>query len=147
MRRRRIDPLRGAGALCAALLALDAAAAVRDEEPVEPEQAFPVAAASSTRNAVELRFAIRDGYYLYAERFRVAAEGLAPGAPRAPESIEKEDAFVGRTRILKGDARVVVPLLLPAPPGEYTLEVTAQGCAEQRVCYAPFTQSVRVHLP
>ena len=118
-----------------------------DDEPLEPEAAFPLSAPAAEPGHVELRFAIRDGYYLYSNRFRIEVEGLAAGPVRIPEGIEKDDAFVGKSRVLRGDVRLVLPLTQPPSKGEYPIRVTAQGCADQRVCYAPFTQVVRVRYP
>jgi len=97
--------------------------------------------------AVDLRFAIRDGYYLYRERIRVEAPGLAAGTIVLPEGVTKDDPFVGRSRILRGSATVRLPLASPPAAGDYVLRVTAQGCAENRICYAPFTQLVPIALP
>ena len=125
---------------------LGLAAIAHDEEPVEPEVAFPLTA-SALAGGVELRLGIREGYYLYANRFRVDAPGLPGAELRIPAGVEKDDAFVGKSRILKGDVALLLSVPSSITPGEYEIRVTAQGCAEQRVCYAPFTQSVRVRLP
>ena len=127
--------------------AFGAAMSSIDDEPLEPEMAFPLSAAVAEPDHVELRFAIRDGYYLYSNRFRIEAEGLATGPARIPEGLEKHDAFVGKSRVLRGDVRLVLPLTEPPRKGEYPIRVTAQGCADERVCYAPFTQVVRVRYP
>jgi thiol:disulfide interchange protein DsbD len=122
------------------------AAAIPADEPLEPELAFPLVA-GKVAAGVELRFNVREGYYLYANRFRVEAPGFPEVRLRIPDGIDKDDAFVGRSRILKGDVTLLLTLPASISPGEYEIHVTAQGCAEQRVCYAPFTQSAMVRLP
>ena len=126
-----------AGALAAPIVA---------DEPLEPEVAFQLTA-RPVAAGVELRFNVREGYYLYANRFRVEAPGLPYAGLRIPEGIEKDDAFVGKSRILRGEAVLLMPFAAPTPPGEYDIRVTAQGCADQRVCYAPFSQTARVRIP
>jgi len=145
--------MRGRALVC--LMVLGAAASVAaalTDEPLEPEKAFVlsatlVKAGGATPSAIDLRFRIEKGYYLYRDRFKVEAPGLDVAAPRIPKGIEKDDPFVGRSHILKGSATLRVPLRGAPRNGEYELRVTAQGCAEDRICYAPFTQSVRITLP
>jgi thiol:disulfide interchange protein DsbD len=119
------------------------------EEPLDPEKAFPASARAVPGTGVEINFRILDGYYLYRDRFRVSVEpaGLPLGAIVAPAGERKDDPFIGPTEILKRSARVQVPFTGSAKPGSYLLKVTAQGCAEDRVCYAPFTQLLRVSIP
>ena len=143
---------RAAGAVLALVFAGAAFAAPRDEAPVEPEAAFPLDArlVRDRRDrplGVDLRFGIRDGYYLYKDRFRIEAGDLPAGAVVVPPGIEKHDPFVGPARIFRKAATLRLPFKSPPPPGEYTIRVTAQGCAEDRVCYAPFTQSARIRVP
>lgn len=133
-------------------LAVASQAASTDDEPLEPERAFPVSAAVVTNRqakllGVDLRFAIADGYYLYKDRFRVEAKGLPVGALVLPVGVEKEDPFVGRSRIFRKVTTLRLPFRTKPAAGDYALRVTAQGCAEERVCYAPFTQVVRISIP
>ena len=69
------------------------------------------------------------------------------GTPTLPAGIDKDDPFIGPSKILKGEGTVRLPLQGHAVAGEHAVRVTAQGCAEGRICYAPFTQVVRVVLP
>lgn len=119
------------------------------EEPLEPEKAFPltVQLAPGANPGVHLRFDIAPGHYLYRDRFHVEVPGLPAGAPEVPAGIQKDDPFVGPTVILKGEAVVRVPFVGSVRPGRHKVKVTAQGCAEDRLCYAPFTQSGEVIIP
>ena len=133
--------------LAVVVLGLPARAAPPSDEPLEPEQAFPVDARVRAEG-IDLAFRIADGYYLYGSRFRVEAErGLPVGPPQLPRGEPKDDPFIGRTEILRRAATIHLPFTGGARPGTYVLKVTAQGCAEDRVCYAPFTQVIRVTLP
>ena len=117
-------------------------------EPLEPEKAFRLSARPAPdREAIVLHFSIEEGYYLYRDRFKVEAANLPVGTVVLPDGIEKDDPFVGRARILTRSAALRLPLTASVKPGTYRLKVTAQGCAEERVCYAPFTQTVTVRWP
>lgn len=135
------------------------AVAAYTDEPLDPEKAFPVTArlvapvagdaGNGPRHGIDLAFRVPDGYYLYTRRFKVAVrpEGLSLGPLAVPPGIAKDDPFIGPTEIHKKDVTLHLPFTATASPGAYTLEVTAQGCAEDRVCYAPFTQSLRFDIP
>jgi thiol:disulfide interchange protein DsbD len=144
--------IRPLAAAIASSLAFAAHGAPAGDEPLEPEKAFPASATVVTNRqakplGVDLRFAIADGYYLYKDRFRVEAEGLPVGPLVLPVGDEKEDPFVGRSRIFRKVTTLRLPFKAKPPRGDYDLRVTAQGCAEERVCYAPFTQVVRIAIP
>ena len=136
-------------ALLAGLAAFTAAASSHIlAEPLEPERAFRLSARpAADRESIELHFSIEDGYYLYRDRFKVEAAGLPAGALVVPDGIEKDDPFVGRARILTRSVALRLPLTASVKAGTYRVRVTAQGCAEERVCYAPFTQTVVVRWP
>jgi thiol:disulfide interchange protein DsbD len=143
--------LRRVAALAAVVCGAVFAAGV-DDEPLEPERAFPLEArlvsdGTGAPRVIELRFTIRDGYYLYGDRFRVESPGLPVGRLAVPDGAVKDDPFVGKTRILRGAASLRLPLQSRPAPGDYVLVVTAQGCAENRICYAPFTQSAHLTFP
>lgn len=133
--------------ILAFVTALACAAPIPDE-PLDPEKAFP-ATATLTPQGIDLAFTIVDGYYLYGDRFRVDvdAPGLPLGPARVPKGEVKDDPFIGRTEILRRQAVLRLAFTAKPGPGTYVLKVTAQGCAEDRVCYTPFTQVVRVTVP
>jgi thiol:disulfide interchange protein DsbD len=127
-------------------------AATATDETLEPEQAFPVTArlaAKPGKPGIELVFRIADSYYLYANRFKVEAEPgpLELGTLQVPRGIAKDDPFIGRTEIFRKSVRLRLPFAQAPRAGTYVLKVTAQGCAENRLCYAPFTQPVTVRIP
>jgi thiol:disulfide interchange protein DsbD len=131
----------------AVALPVTALAAPVPGEPLEPEKAFPVAAILAS-GGIDLVFRIPEGYYLYGDRFRVEPDpGLPVGPARLPQGVEIDDPFIGRTRILRGSAVLHLPFTGGARAGTYRIRVTAQGCAEEKVCYAPFTQDARVRIP
>lgn len=138
-------PFRHSAALAALLACMAPAGATETAEPLDPEKAFPVSA-RVVPSGVDIDFRIAGGYYLYKDRFRVEAPTLPVGKPILPEGTPVEDPFLGRTEILLGAARLHLPFTATPAPGSYSLKVTAQGCAKDRLCYAPFTQIVTVRV-
>ena len=90
------------GALLACLLPPAAHAA----DFLDPEDAFKFSAAiSDDGSAVEARFSIADGYYLYRERFGFAAsDGAQLGVPQYPTGkIKFDETFNRQLEIYRGD--------------------------------------------
>ncbi|HZD20861.1 MAG TPA: protein-disulfide reductase DsbD domain-containing protein, partial [Burkholderiales bacterium] len=106
---------------------------------LEPEQAFRFSAREAD-GAVEVRFAIADGYYLYRDRLRFEATGnVQLGKPQFPEALPHKDEFFGDMPIYRNDVRIRVPL---RGDGSYELKVVSQGCADAGVCYVPMESHV-----
>ena len=104
---------------------------------LEPEKAFRFSARMLDPSTVEVSFAIADGYYMYRERFRFAAEGNAQvklGAPELPSGQKHKDEFFGEMEIYRKAVRVLLPV---QGEGTFELKVTSQGCADVGVCYVP----------
>jgi thiol:disulfide interchange protein DsbD len=129
--------------VAAAGLSLDA-----PRELLDAQEAFRVSARALGGREVELEFRIADGYYLYRDRLRFAAGSGKPLAGiEIPRGEIRQDAFFGRTETFRDRVRIRVTV----PPGEaakesVTLKVTSQGCADAKVCYAPFEQTVSVRM-
>ena len=104
------------------------------DELLEPEKAFRFSARALDAGSIEVRFAIADGYYMYRDRFKFAAEGARLGAPQLPPGLKHKDEFFGETEIYRKEARFRLPL---AGKGRVELMVTSQGCADIGVCYVP----------
>ena len=67
------------------------------DELLEPEKAFRFSA-RVLDGAVEVRFAIAEGYYLYRDKFRFSAEGnpsVAFGTAELPRGARHRDEFFG----------------------------------------------------
>ena len=116
------------------IVGLLAAAAACAADLLEPEQAFRFSAREAD-GAVEVRFAIADGYYLYRDRLRFEASGnVQLGKPELPAAIPHKDEFFGDMPIYRNEVRIRVPL---RGEGSYELKVVSQGCADAGVCYVP----------
>ncbi|MCE7033384.1 thioredoxin family protein [Lysobacter sp. GX 14042] len=134
-------------ALCAALLLLPAtAAAVSPDDLLPVDEAFRLQASAAGPGAIELRWEIADGYYLYRHRTSAeAGEGFDAGALRLPDGIAHEDEFFGPVETYRDQLVATLP---GTPRGTgTTLTVKYQGCADLGICYPPQTRTVEVALP
>ena len=133
--------------LIALLLVAAPAVHAASEELLEPEKAFRFSAQALDSGTAEIRYRIADGYYLYRERFRFAAEpaSVTLGSPQFPEGEIHEDKFFGKQVTYRREVRILVPLAA-AGADRVKLSVTSQGCADIGVCYVPQVQSAELRL-
>jgi thiol:disulfide interchange protein DsbD len=111
---------------------------------LDPEQAFRFSARAVDGGAVEVRFAIADGYYLYRDRLRFSAEGNARlGQPALPAGIPHKDEFFGEMPIYRGNVSIRLPV---KGEGRLDLKVVSQGCADAGVCYVPMESKASLQL-
>jgi len=111
------------------------------QDLLEPEKAFRFSA-RPLEGAVEVRFQIADGYYMYRERFQFDGQGL--GKPEFPHGIAHRDEFFGEMQIYRKDVRIRLPVQNPS--GALELKVTSQGCADVGVCYVPMESRASLRL-
>jgi thiol:disulfide interchange protein DsbD len=115
------------------------------DELLEPEKAFRF----STRvleGAVEVRFAIADGYYMYRDKFRFSAEGnpaVQLGAAELPRGARHKDEFFGETETYRRQVTIRIPA---QGEGRFELKVVSQGCADVGVCYVPMESAASLQL-
>src|SRR5882762_6929909 len=117
------------------------------DDLLEPDKAFRFSARALDARTVEIRYGIADGYYLYRERFRFAAEpaSVTLGPPQFPKGQVHEDKFFGRQEIYRKEVRIRMPVEAGGAEG-LKLLVTSQGCADLGVCYVPQVQSADLRL-
>ena len=128
----------------AASFAASFAGPARADDFLDPSVAFRFSA-SEVPGAVDIRFNIADGYYLYRERFAVAVKsGTATlGEPQLPAGHVKFDqTFQKNVETYRQSVVVHVPV--KAASGPFELAVTSQGCADAGICYPPDTHVYRV---
>jgi thiol:disulfide interchange protein DsbD len=121
--------------LCLAL-ATPLASAAATEELLEPEKAFRFSARALGPDALEVSFAIAEGYYMYRERFKFEAQNARLGAAELPRGLRKRDEFFGDTEVYRNEVHIRVPVAAGAAD-PLQLAVTSQGCADLGVCYVP----------
>src|SRR5262245_29126220 len=133
--------------LLAFMLVLAPAAHAASDELLEPEKAFRFSAQILDSGNAEIRYRIADGYYLYRDRFRFAAEAgsVTLGSPRFPEGEIHEDKFFGKQVTYRRDVRILLPIAA-AGSDRVRLLVTSQGCADIGVCYVPQVQAADLRL-
>jgi len=129
--------------MLALALSLLAAAQASSRDLLEPEKAFRFSA-RPVDDAVEVRFAIAEGYYMYRERFRFEAQGAVLGKPEFPQGIAHRDEFFGEMQIYRKEVRIRVPVRNTG--GSVALKVTSQGCADVGVCYVPMDSTATIRL-
>jgi thiol:disulfide interchange protein DsbD len=115
------------------------------DQLLEPEKAFRFSAAA-VDGGVEVRFAIADGYYMYRDKFRFAAEGnpgVRLGNPELPAGARHKDEFFGEVETYRKEVRIRIPV---DGEGRFDLKVTSQGCADVGVCYVPMESHASLQL-
>src|SRR6267378_2884756 len=88
------------------------ARAANADDLLEPDKAFRFSARALDARTVEIRYGIADGYYLYRERFRFAAEpaSVTLGQPQFPRGQVHEDKFFGKQETYRKEVRIRLPL-------------------------------------
>jgi len=107
------------------------------EEPLPPEDAFRFSARMVDAKTIEARWQITDGYYMYRDKFRFAADGGSLGAPTLPAGKIKEDEIFGKVETYRKEVKVLLPVEATGP---VTLKVASQGCWDGGICYPPLNQ-------
>ncbi|HIP53681.1 MAG TPA: protein-disulfide reductase DsbD, partial [Chromatiales bacterium] len=124
-------------------------ATVAEEDFLLPDQAFQVSASAKNSDAIEIRWDIADGYYLYRNKFsfRNDSPEVALGEPEYSPAEVKKDPFFGEVEVYHNQAVVRLPIEHKGDTPILTIKTRSQGCAEQGICYPPHEQIVRVELP
>ena len=149
----RIEKMAALAAAALLLLApWNVVRAIDFDEVRDFEEVFVLSVDAPARDRIELRWAIEDGFYLYNNKFlqfRSATEGVALGEPQIPPGKRGFDELLGEdVEKYHGELRVTLPLESVAPGIETVqLNVRAQGCMEDVLCYPPTAQRVEVRLP
>jgi thiol:disulfide interchange protein DsbD len=116
-----------------------------------PDEVFHVSGTADGPTTVRLHWTIRDGYYLYRSRIKVADSGGSTplGALRLPQGIIKVDPYFGREQIYRNQVTglLAIDRARAGVPADLALRVTYQGCADAGLCYPPITKTVDVRLP
>lgn len=134
-------------ALLGLLVPTGAAAQIDPDDLLPVGEAFDLdASVGSDQSAIDLTWAIADGYYMYrhAFLFEPVGESLQLGTPEIESGQAYTDEFFGEVEIYRGSARVRVPVTALPESGDLMIEVGYQGCADLGVCYPPQREQVRL---
>ena len=121
-----------------------------EDQFLDPDVAFVLSAATVGPDAIEARWDIAEGYYLYRDKFRFRAadgSGASLGDAGFPEGLFKDDAYFGPMEVYYGSVAALVPVAGAAPGGAVDVDITYQGCADAGLCYPPITKTVSLLLP
>ncbi len=112
---------------------------------LDPEAAFKGDMRALDARHVEVTFDIAPGYYLYQERFKIAATGATLGTPEFPHGkVKFDETFQKNVETHRGLIRIIVPVEKAAP--RFALAVDYQGCADKGLCYPPAQMRADVSL-
>jgi len=130
------------------LLVFSGFAHAAEPELLEPEKAFSFSARVVTPDAIEVRYVIAKGYYMYRDKFRFTLEpaAAAGGEPQLPPGIIKKDEFFGEVAVYRDEVRITLPLNRGSAGERVTLTAVSQGCADVGVCYVPVEQKADLRL-
>ena len=129
------------------LVAIASLARAAEPQLLEPEQAFRFSARIAAPDALEVRYEIAPGYYMYRDKFQfsVTPADLKLGTPQLPAGKKKTDKFFGEVEVYRDEVRIRLPLDAPTTAAEtFTLAVVSQGCADVGVCYVPQEQRIEL---
>ncbi|WP_233161545.1 protein-disulfide reductase DsbD [Achromobacter sp. HZ34] len=120
-----------------------------EDDFLPPEKVFPASAAMADPNTVRVEFKVPKGYYMYRERFGFALDpqGAATlGQARLPAGDVKYDpTFDKNMEVYHKPITIDIPVH-PAggQPGDVTLVVVGQGCADAGICYPPMENRIKL---
>lgn len=101
---------------------------------LQAEDAFRFSVERAADNAIELRWQIADGYYLYRDHIEAkGAAGETVELHTGPGTVE-DDANFGPSEVYYSEA---VARLTTGAPSE--VAITYQGCKKDSICYPPMT--------
>ena len=122
------------------------------DEFLDPDIAFVLRAAAAGPGAIEARWDIAEGYYLYRDKFRFRASdgsGAFLGDAGFPKGKIKDDEYFGPMEVYYDSVAAFVPVARASTAGgaAFDVDITYQGCAEAGLCYPPITRTVSLVLP
>jgi thiol:disulfide interchange protein DsbD len=136
-------------ALPAASLLDFAATPSATDDLLPVEQAFTLNARFDKPNELTVAWQIAPGYYLYRDKFTVAAAGrIDLGAPNLPKGTAHTDDNFGDVEVFYDYVEIKVPFAR-ASPDSIDVDLTAgfQGCKDDSICYPPGEQTMALVLP
>lgn len=118
---------------------------VENQNFLDPEEAFKIAADWSDPKLIIINWQIANGYYLYKNKLKfVLKSGAQLGTIELPVGKPHEDEFSGKTEVYYQQLTAKLPI--DQADKIVALEITYQGCAEGALCYPPQTKSFNLSL-
>ncbi|MEJ7746025.1 MAG: protein-disulfide reductase DsbD, partial [Luteimonas sp.] len=123
--------------------------AIDEKDLLPADDAFALSATATSRDRIEIRWRIADGYYLY--RHRISVQSIDPtfkaNSLALPNGEKHTDEFFGNVETYRNRLSASLPGTASATAGAVTLKIKYQGCADLGICYPPQTRTLRVALP
>ena len=112
-------------------------------EILPADKAF-VFSSETTPNLLLLHWEMPEAYYLYRDKFKFVLNGKQINNIQLPSPTEiKDDSKYGKIGVYQGRLEIKLPMQELLPMGNAaTLEITYQGCADNRLCYPAITKTV-----
>ena len=112
------------------------------DDYLEPDKAFHFSAEMRDAHSINVTYQIADGYYMYRERFNVRSDDAKLGVPNYPPGkVKFDDTFQKNVETYRHAVTFTIPV---DASGVFTLVVTAQGCADAGLCYAPMESEIKL---
>ena len=143
-------PLLRSLAVCLLSLFFLAPALAIDEKDLLPvDDAFALSATATSRERIEIRWKIADGYYLYRHRISVQPTDAAFNAGKLslPAGEKHTDEFFGNVETYRHQLSGSLPGIAGGTANAVTLKIKYQGCADLGICYPPQTRTLTIALP
>ncbi|MES2101763.1 MAG: protein-disulfide reductase DsbD [Pseudomonadota bacterium] len=116
-----------------------------EEDFLDPEVAFKLAARAVDERTVEVSYTVAPGYYLYREQFKFVANGATLGEVVLPAGKTKfDETFQKNVETYRDVVRIAIPVTQAGT--KFQLLVTNQGCADKGLCYPPQQRGIEVRL-
>ncbi len=103
------------------------------------DEAFVLSTETGPDGALQARWDMPDGYYLYRHRFGFEAEqgsGVVLGSPEIPPGKRKVDEYFGEVEVYYHQATARIPVTA-GDSGTIQVGISYQGCADAGLCYPP----------
>ncbi len=118
---------------------------IENQNILDPDEAFKVAADWSDPKIVVINWQIANNHYLYKNKLKFALKsGGQLGTVELPVGKPHEDEFSGKTEVYYQQLTVKLPV--EQADKILSLEIAYQGCAEGTLCYPPQTKSFNLSL-
>ncbi len=113
-------------------------------DPLPPDQVFRYSL-HDTGAAIEVRWEIEPGYYLYKKKlgFVSLTDAVGIDATELPDGLPHEDEYFGKQEIYRDGFVARLPY---SGAGPAEIEIKSQGCADIGLCYPPQTWTGSVVL-
>lgn len=113
-------------------------------EPLRPDEAFQVTAATAAGNQVVTHWKLAAGYFVYVDKVKFTLEPAVPFEAALPAPVDKRDPVRGIISVYAGDFQI--PLQLQSQVAAFKLTIAYQGCSQEGFCYPPEKKSFDLHF-